>query len=62
MCTVLFQEAETVFQQAGELSIGCVVQVDDPPRYGVLQWIGTFPGSDEMRAGIELVRFLSLVI
>ena len=38
-----------------EISVGSAVQIDDPLRYGVLRWIGAFPNSEEMRAGIELV-------
>ena len=38
-------------------SMGSTVQVGDPqaPKYGVVQWIGTVPGSDVLFAGIELV-------
>ena len=40
-----------------DFSMGSTVQVVDPqaPQYGVVQWIGTLPGSDELLAGIELV-------
>ena len=37
------------------ISINSPVQVDDPPKYGVVKWLGSFPGSDERLAGIELV-------
>ena len=45
---------ETVLQS---LSMGSTVQLrSDPPRYGVIQWIGTLPGVLEGHiAGVELV-------
>ncbi len=50
------QEAETVFQEAGGFEVGSTVQVGQPPRYGVVRWLGSFPKGKELLAGIELVR------
>ena len=37
-------------------SVGSTVQLmSDPPRYGVIQWIGTLPGIEGHIAGVELV-------
>ncbi len=49
----LVQEAETAFQA---VDLGSTVQVGEPPRYGVVKWLGMFPGGSEPMAGIELVR------
>ncbi len=37
----LFEETETAFLQAVDL--GSTVQVGQPPRYGVVKWLGMFP-------------------
>ena len=37
------------------LLIGSMVQVSDPPRYGVLQWIGELPDMKGVIAGVEMV-------
>ncbi len=47
------EEAETAFQA---VELGSTVQVGKPPRYGVVQWVGMFPGGSELMVGIELVR------
>ncbi len=47
------EEAETAFQA---VELGSTVQVGKPPRYGVVRWVGMFPGGSELMAGIELVR------
>ena len=38
------------------VSMGATVQVGNPPRYGVIHWIGSLPGSEEVFAGMGLVR------
>lgn len=36
----------------------CAVQFDDPPKYGVIKWIGRLPGYGEaMQAGVKMVSF-----
>ena len=43
------------------LGIGSMVQVSDPPMYGVLQWIGgELPNAKGHIAGLELVNLLLL--
>ncbi len=51
--TPVEEEAETAFQA---VDLGSTVQVGEPPRYGVVKWLGMFPGGSELMAGIELVR------
>ena len=41
--------------QLGELSVGSAVQISDPPRYGVIRWIGELPNIHGYVAGVELV-------
>ena len=41
--------------QLGELGVGSAVQVSDPPRYGVVRWIGELPNIQGIMAGVELV-------
>ena len=44
---------ETVLRS---FSMGSTVQLlSDPPRYGVIQWIGTLPDIEGRIAGVELV-------
>lgn len=40
----------------GELEVGSMVEVNDPPLFGVIRWIGRIDGIPEQVAGIELVR------
>ena len=40
------------------LGIGSMVQVSDPPRYGVLRWIGELPDVKGAIAGVEMVSLL----
>lgn len=40
----------------GELEVGSMVEVNDPPLFGVIRWIGRITGIFEPVAGIELVR------
>lgn len=42
----------------GELEVGSMVEVNDPPLFGVIRWIGRISGISEPVAGIELVKFL----
>ena len=43
------------------LSLGSAVQLrSDPPRYGVVRWIGTLPGMEDV-IGTELVTGVELV-
>ena len=41
------------------LDIGSTIQVSDPPRYGVIRWIGTLQSVQGLFAGIELVSIIS---
>ena len=43
--------------QHGELSVGSAVQISDPPRYGVIRWIGELPNFKGYVAGVELVSY-----
>lgn len=36
------------------LEVGCMVEVNDPPLFGVIRWIGQISGISEPVAGIEL--------
>ena len=42
--------------QLAELGIGSCVQISDPPRYGVIRWIGELPPIQGYVAGLELVN------
>ncbi|KAG7497207.1 hypothetical protein JOB18_033426 [Solea senegalensis] len=42
-----------------ELEVGSLVEVNDPPIYGVICWIGRISGVSELVAGIELDQELS---
>lgn len=50
----------------GELEVGSMVEVNDPPLFGVVRWIGRIGGIPEQVAGIELVRqklgFVALIL
>ena len=43
------------FQASSGFEIGTLVQVIDPPLYGVIRVMGTFPKIEGKAAGIELV-------
>ncbi|TKS93164.1 Ubiquitin carboxyl-terminal hydrolase CYLD [Collichthys lucidus] len=43
----------------GELEVGSMVEVNDPPLFGVIRWIGRIGGILESVAGIELDQELS---
>uniref|UniRef100_A0A8C9YCA8 ubiquitinyl hydrolase 1 n=1 Tax=Sander lucioperca TaxID=283035 RepID=A0A8C9YCA8_SANLU len=43
----------------GELEVGSMVEVNDPPLFGVIRWIGRISGISEPVAGIELDQELS---
>uniref|UniRef100_A0A4W6C8J8 ubiquitinyl hydrolase 1 n=1 Tax=Lates calcarifer TaxID=8187 RepID=A0A4W6C8J8_LATCA len=43
----------------GELEVGSMVEVNDPPIFGVICWIGRINGINEPVAGIELDQELS---
>ncbi|KAM9335314.1 ubiquitin carboxyl-terminal hydrolase CYLD [Symphorus nematophorus] len=45
--------------QEGELEVGSMVEVNDPPLFGVIRWIGRISGITEQVAGIELDQELS---
>nr|XP_020505032.1 ubiquitin carboxyl-terminal hydrolase CYLD-like [Labrus bergylta] len=45
--------------QGGELEVGSMVEVNDPPLFGVIRWIGRLGGITESVAGIELDQELS---
>lgn len=42
-----------------ELEVGSMVEVNNPPIFGVIRWIGHIRGIKELVAGIELVRKVS---
>ena len=42
----------------GDLEVGSMVEVNDPPLFGVIRWIGRIGGVPELVAGIELVGLL----
>lgn len=44
------------------LEVGSMVEVNDPPLFGVIRWIGYISGISEPVAGIELVRLGSLYL
>ena len=44
--------------QKSNLGVGSTVQVSDPPRYGVIRWIGPIQGISGSFAGIELVSHI----
>jgi len=46
--------------QLSELGVGSTVQISDPPRYGVIKWIGELPNIQGPMAGVELVRVTKL--
>lgn len=46
----------------GELEVGSMVEVNDPPLFGVIRWIGRISGISEPVAGIELVSSWFLLI
>lgn len=51
-------EAEWEDGEAGldsDLEVGSMVEVNDPPLFGVIRWIGRINGIPEQVAGIELV-------
>ena len=37
------------------LEVGSAVELVDPPGYGIIRWIGKFPGVATVIAGVELV-------
>lgn len=41
--------------EEGELEVGSMVEVNDPPLFGVIRWIGRIGGIAEQVAGVELV-------
>ncbi|XP_033465752.1 ubiquitin carboxyl-terminal hydrolase CYLD [Epinephelus lanceolatus] len=45
--------------QEGELEVESMVEVNDPPLFGVIRWIGRISGITEPVAGIELDQELS---
>ena len=45
--------------QLGELDIDSTVQISDPPRYGVIRWIGELPNYKGSVAGVELVSYFN---
>lgn len=54
-------DTDAVFDDGGaapdnELEVGSMVEVNDPPLFGVIRWIGRIGGISEQVAGIELVR------
>ncbi|XP_073331729.1 ubiquitin carboxyl-terminal hydrolase CYLD [Pagrus major] len=45
--------------EEGELEVGSMVEVNDPPLFGVIRWIGRISGISAQVAGIELDQELS---
>lgn len=50
------EEEEEEEELRSDLEVGSMVEVNDPPLYGVIRWIGRISGVPETVAGIELVR------
>uniref|UniRef100_A0A8D0L6L3 ubiquitinyl hydrolase 1 n=1 Tax=Sphenodon punctatus TaxID=8508 RepID=A0A8D0L6L3_SPHPU len=48
------EEEDEEQQQAPLLEINSMVEVNDPPMYGVIRWIGELPDVDGTIAGLEL--------
>lgn len=54
-------DSSEVFAEEGgageesELEVGSMVEVNDPPLFGVIRWIGRIAGIAEQVAGVELV-------
>ena len=43
-------------QNPYKLKEGSSIQYDDPPKYGVVKWVGMIPGRDKtFYAGVEMV-------
>ena len=40
------------------LEVGSAVELVDPPGYGIIRWIGKFPGVNTDIAGVELVSYV----
>ncbi len=62
-----YEEVSPVPKLHVQLSIGSKIQLSDPPRYGVIRWIGELPRVEGLVAGIELVSmgkiyFTSVII
>ncbi|XP_060922307.1 ubiquitin carboxyl-terminal hydrolase CYLD [Limanda limanda] len=53
------EEEEEEAGLEGELEVGSMVEVNDPPIFGVICWIGRISGISEAVAGIELDQELS---
>ncbi|XP_056298336.1 ubiquitin carboxyl-terminal hydrolase CYLD [Pseudoliparis swirei] len=53
------EEEEEEAGPEGELEVGSMVEVNDPPLVGVIRWIGLIAGVTEPVAGIELDQELS---
>ncbi|KAM8881311.1 ubiquitin carboxyl-terminal hydrolase CYLD [Synchiropus picturatus] len=51
------EDAEVFLE--GEFEVGSMVEVNDPPLFGVIRWIGQISGISEPVAGIELDQELS---
>uniref|UniRef100_A0A674NHP1 ubiquitinyl hydrolase 1 n=1 Tax=Takifugu rubripes TaxID=31033 RepID=A0A674NHP1_TAKRU len=53
-------DTDAVFDDGGgELEVGSMVEVNDPPLFGVIRWIGRIGGIPEQVAGIELDQEIS---
>lgn len=52
------EEEEDEQQDHHLLEINSMVEVNNPPIYGVIRWIGNLPDVDETIAGLELVSLL----
>ncbi|KAF6730669.1 Ubiquitin carboxyl-terminal hydrolase CYLD [Oryzias melastigma] len=53
------EEEEEEEELRSDLEVGSMVEVNDPPLYGVIRWIGRISGVPETVAGIELDQELS---
>ena len=42
-------------QNPHKLAVGSAIQYGDPPKYGVIKWLGKFPQGERMYGGIEMV-------
>ncbi|XP_054609552.1 ubiquitin carboxyl-terminal hydrolase CYLD isoform X2 [Dunckerocampus dactyliophorus] len=50
---------EAAVEHGEILEVGSMVEVNDPPLYGVIRWIGNISGVPEVVAGIELEQELA---
>lgn len=58
---VLSSSRLQLHQNPYKLEVGSTVQYGKPVLYGVIKWIGNFPGKEKtIYAGVEMVRYYKL--